>query len=46
MIDPVDKVADLLDELCEHRGLHIWHHIDAAYGGYFCSVLKGDASSL
>ena len=21
-------------------------HIDAAYGGYFCSVLKGDASSL
>ena len=46
MIDPVDKVADLLGELCEHRGLHIWHHIDAAYGGYFCSVLKGDASSL
>ena len=46
MIDPVDKVADLLDELCEHRGLHIWHHIDAAYGGYFCSVLKGDACSL
>ena len=46
MIDPVDKVADLLDELCEHRGLHIWHHIDAAYGGYFCSVLKGDSSSL
>ena len=46
MIDHVDKVADLLDELCEHRGLHIWHHIDAAYGGYFCSVLKGDASSL
>ena len=46
MIDPVNKVADLLDDLCEHRGLHIWHHIDAAYGGYFCSLLKGGESAL
>jgi len=46
MIDPVDQVADLLDGLCEHRGLHIWHHVDAAYGGYFCSVLQGDSCAL
>lgn len=36
--DPIDKVADLLDEYRETRGLHIWHHVDAAYGGYFCSL--------
>src|SRR5690606_26230273 len=21
------------------RGRHIWHHVDAAYGGFFCSLL-------
>jgi len=46
MIDPVDKVADLLDDFRENRGLHIWHHIDAAYGGYFCSALDGEACVL
>jgi len=46
MIDPVDKVADLLDDFREDRGLHIWHHIDAAYGGYFCSALDGEACVL
>jgi glutamate/tyrosine decarboxylase-like PLP-dependent enzyme len=33
--DPVDKVQDLLDELRTARGLHVWHHVDAAYGGFF-----------
>lgn len=41
-IDPVDKVADMLDGLSE-EGVHIWHHVDAAYGGFFCSMLGGEA---
>ena len=31
-VDPLDAVADL----CERDGL--WHHIDGAYGAFFCSV--------
>ena len=33
--DPIDEVADLLDEWRTSRGIHIWHHVDAAYGGFF-----------
>ncbi len=33
--DPIDEVADLLDEWRSTRGIHIWHHVDAAYGGFF-----------
>jgi len=39
-IDPIDKVSDLLDGLAA-QGVHIWHHVDAAYGGFFCSMLGG-----
>ncbi|HVS14762.1 MAG TPA: pyridoxal-dependent decarboxylase [Thermoanaerobaculia bacterium] len=38
-IDPVDRVQDLLDRLREERGIHVWHHVDAAYGGFFCAML-------
>ncbi len=41
-IDPIDAVADLLDDLGKD-GIDIWHHIDAAFGGYFCSMLGGEA---
>lgn len=37
-VDPVGKVQDLLDRK-KTRGIHIWHHVDAAYGGYFCTML-------
>jgi len=40
-IDPIDDIADLLDEY-KRQGVHIWHHVDAAYGGFFCSMLDGD----
>lgn len=43
MIDPVDEVNVILKEYQEQRGLHIWHHVDAAYGGYLCSTLRGDS---
>jgi glutamate/tyrosine decarboxylase-like PLP-dependent enzyme len=38
-IDPVDAVQDLLDRLRDTEGLHLWHHVDAAYGGFFCTLL-------
>ena len=31
-VDPIDAVADI----CEREGL--WHHVDAAYGGFFYAV--------
>ena len=45
-VDPVDEVSDLLDEYRKEQGLHIWHHVDAAYGGYFCSTFRSGESLL
>lgn len=36
-VDDVGRVQDLLDDYRKH-GLHIWHHVDAAYGGFLCSL--------
>lgn len=41
-IDPVEEVCDCLDSL-RAEGIDIWHHVDAAYGGFFCSMLGGSA---
>jgi len=43
-IDPVDAVCD---ELADWRmsGVDIWHHVDAAWGGFLCSMLGGEAES-
>lgn len=41
-VDPVDGIQDLLDEWKQQHGIHIWHHVDAAYGGFFCSLLRPD----
>ncbi|WP_308910289.1 pyridoxal phosphate-dependent decarboxylase family protein [Pseudokordiimonas caeni] len=45
-VDPVDRVQDLLDERKAARGHDIWHHVDAAYGGFFASLLGGAAENL
>ena len=45
-VDPVDEVSDLLDEYRRREGIHIWHHVDAAYGGYFCATFRGGESRL
>jgi glutamate/tyrosine decarboxylase-like PLP-dependent enzyme len=45
MVDPVDEVNVILQRYREDKGLHIWHHVDAAYGGYLCSTLRNDAGS-
>lgn len=37
-MDPIHEVQAVLDEYCEQRGWHIWHHVDAAYGGFLCSL--------
>lgn len=42
-IDPVHEVQDLLDQLKKDRGWDIWHHIDAAYGGFMCSLTHNQA---
>ncbi|MGE0764363.1 MAG: aspartate aminotransferase family protein [Bdellovibrionales bacterium] len=40
-VDPITEVQDILD-LGRERGLDIWHHVDAAYGGYYTAMLDGD----
>lgn len=38
-LDPVHEVQNLLGTLAK-EGIHIWHHVDAAYGGFLCSILR------
>jgi glutamate/tyrosine decarboxylase-like PLP-dependent enzyme len=38
-IDPVDRVQELLDDYRTKKGIHIWHHIDGAYGAFLKTVL-------
>lgn len=39
-VDPVEKVQDMLDRHHTETGNDIWHHVDAAYGGYFSCLLR------
>lgn len=41
MVDPIHDVQNVLDRYHEEHGWHIWHHIDAAYGGFLCSLRDG-----
>ena len=34
-VDPIDQIAEVLDSWRENEGIDIWHHVDAAYGGFF-----------
>jgi glutamate/tyrosine decarboxylase-like PLP-dependent enzyme len=36
-VDPINGVEDLLDDY-RAQGLFIWHHVDAAYGGFLTSI--------
>ncbi len=45
-VDPIDKVQALLDEYEQKYGIHIWHHVDAAYGGFMCSIDRSENSIL
>ncbi|WP_417458977.1 pyridoxal phosphate-dependent decarboxylase family protein [Kordiimonas sp.] len=44
-IDPIDQVQGILNAQKDRRGWDIWHHVDAAYGGFLCTLLRGGASS-
>ena len=39
--DPVHKIQDLLDRYASEQGIHIYHHVDAAYGGFFAANVCG-----
>lgn len=41
--DPVDEIQNLLTNL-EKDNFYFWHHVDAAYGGYFASVIDRNNS--
>ncbi|NVJ97512.1 MAG: decarboxylase [Alphaproteobacteria bacterium] len=45
-IDPVDQVQGILNAAKRRHGWDIWHHVDAAYGGFLCSLLRGKPSSV
>jgi tyrosine decarboxylase len=45
-IDPIHEVRDHLDTLRNEEGLDIWHHVDAAYGGFMCSMLRGGKTTV
>lgn len=45
-IDPIDQVQDVLNTAKIQRGFDIWHHIDAAYGGFLCSMLHGNRPNV
>src|SRR5690606_32682130 len=40
-IDPIDGLHDRLERWEAERGVHIWRHVDAAYGGFLCAILGG-----
>lgn len=40
-VDPVDRVCDRLERWRVERGWNIWLHVDAAWGGFQCSLIGG-----
>lgn len=39
VFDPLDRIQEVLDETGRTLGTPIWHHVDAAYGGFFLSLI-------
>ncbi|HRO32079.1 MAG TPA: pyridoxal-dependent decarboxylase [Brevundimonas sp.] len=37
-IDPMDRWQARLDDLRREHGLHVWSHVDAAYGGFLRAI--------
>ncbi len=45
-IDRVDRTDEILRDMQNNDGLDIWHHVDAAYGGFLCTMLGGEDENL
>jgi glutamate/tyrosine decarboxylase-like PLP-dependent enzyme len=45
-VDSIDRVQEVLDEWRDTKGIHIWHHVDAAYGGFFRTVALPDDEGM
>ena len=45
-VDAVDEACELFDDYRRQHNIDIWHHVDAAYGGYFCATFRGGQSLL
>jgi glutamate/tyrosine decarboxylase-like PLP-dependent enzyme len=43
--DPVDLVQDKIDRYRLNNNWHLWHHVDAAYGGYFACLRSHEAET-
>lgn len=41
-VDPIAGITGLLQKWREERGIHVWLHIDAAYGGFFRTLLANE----
>ncbi|MCO5143601.1 MAG: pyridoxal-dependent decarboxylase [Oligoflexia bacterium] len=37
-LDPIDKIRAIKNEITKLTGIPVWHHVDAAYGGFFASL--------
>ncbi|MDZ4784642.1 MAG: pyridoxal-dependent decarboxylase [bacterium] len=44
--DPIHEVADYIENLEKSQDLHIWHHVDGAYGGFFRTLAKHKNSPI
>lgn len=44
--DKIDKVNELLSNYKLNENIDIWHHVDAAYGGYFTNLLGENILNL
>ncbi len=45
-IDPVHEVQAVIDEWKDAEDLHFWHHVDAAYGGFLCTMDRVNSNVL
>lgn len=45
-IDPISRVQAVLDDYDSSAKLNIWHHVDAAYGGFLASLRDTNESLL
>ncbi len=43
--DPIDRIQQVLDDYRSRHGVDIYHHVDAAYGGFFAANVCGDTDS-